>query len=479
MRYFNRKIQILIFLFTALLPIGAWGFPLRVSGIDSLNTAILIRDLRFGADLVAENIDRPLIPASVMKSVTVASMLSLADPEEYFTTPVIAMGEIKDSLLKGDLVVKTCGDPTIESQYFPANKGFVDSIVSNLKRIGVNSITGRVIIDESGFPDATTPAGWMEEDLIWPYGARLQGANFRDNRFRLRLPSRETDPYVPDIRFNTISRKGRGVSVDRKDGSETFTIKGNLRKNFSDNFATPYPSKVMQHEIEAKLKHAGIEIAGGATAPKKGMSHTIYEHRSPTFAEIMRSLMYRSDNLMAEGMLRALTPGGTRADAINEEKRVWVSAGINGSGVKIIDGSGLSRDNRLTARFLADIYQVMLQTCGTDYTSLFPRAGYDGTMRYFLANTELEKRVAMKTGSMRGVQSYGGYLFDENGEPTHLIIFIVNNFRCGRAALKSDIQRLLLEKFGVSLQRESQTEVEGEDAEEELQTETSQEENEQ
>ncbi len=171
--------------------------------------------------------------------------------------------------------------------------------------------------------------------------------------------------------------------------------------------------------------------------------------------------MFRSDNLMAEGILRAITPGGTREDAIKEEMAVWSLSGISPHGVVIKDGSGLSRDNRLTARFLAGIYQYMItDPFGGDYSSLFPRAGYDGTMRNFLLGTSLEGRVAMKTGSMRGVQSYAGYLFDENGHPTHVIIFMVNNFRCSRAALKNDIERLLLEKFDVSLQSENLSEEE-------------------
>lgn len=64
----------------------------------------------------------------------------------------------------------------------------------------------------------------------------------------------------------------------------------------------------------------------------------------------------------------------------------------------------------------------------------------------------------MKTGSMKGVQSYGGYLFDDDGFPTHVIVFMVNNFRCSRAALKKDIERLLLEKFDVSLHPETSKE---------------------
>lgn len=169
----------------------------------------------------------------------------------------------------------------------------------------------------------------------------------------------------------------------------------------------------------------------------------------------MQSLMHRSDNLMAEGMLRAIAPGGTRAQAITEENNVWAMQGISAHGVKIVDGSGLSRDNRLTARFLGNINRQMLaEEFGNEFVTLFPLAGRDGTMKYFLRDTPLEGRVAMKTGSMKGVQSYSGYLLDEEGKPTHLLVFIANGFRCSRTALKNDIQRLLLELFDVSLQED-------------------------
>ncbi|MDE5962193.1 MAG: D-alanyl-D-alanine carboxypeptidase, partial [Duncaniella sp.] len=181
---------------------------------------------------------------------------------------------------------------------------------------------------------------------------------------------------------------------------------------------------------------------------------------SSPFGEIMQSLMFRSDNLMAEGMLRALTPGGTRADAIMEEQAVWSMAGISAHGINIVDGSGLSRDNRLTARFLGDVYTYMAtDSFSNDYLILFPKAGFDGTMKNFLVSTPLAGRVAMKTGSMKGVQRYGGYLFDENGFPTHVMVFMANNFRCSRAALKKEIERLLLEKFNVSLQIENPIEA--------------------
>lgn len=443
-----------LFLFTLLLlSVNASAFPLKVKGVDTLHTAILVHDLRWGIDLVSVNIDKPLVPASVTKTVTTASLMNLADGKERFSTPVAAEGEITDAgILKGNLIVRVSGDPTIESAYFPENGGFVDGIINGLRQLGINEIEGDVIIDESGFPDATTPPGWQSEDIVWPYGTRLHGANYKDNRFRLRLPSKETVPHVPDLKFSYTASKSRGVKVDRKDGSETMLISGNTKRAVSDTYSTPYPRKVMRNDIISGLKEAGISVNFSAV-PEAKVSHPVYTHLSPSFEEILRSLMFRSDNLMAEGMLRAISPGGTRQDALQEEMSVWTLAGIFGNGVNIVDGSGLSRNNRLTARFLSNINRWMLSDeFGKEYLSLFPRAGMEGTMKRFLADTPLEGRVAMKTGSMKGVQSYSGYLMDEEGNPTHVIVFLANDFRCSRQALKNDFQRLLLELFNVSLQ---------------------------
>lgn len=422
------------------------AFPLKVKGVDTTSTAIYILDLRWGTELVKANIDTPLVPASVTKSVTVATMLELADGSERFETPVVAEGEIlPGGVLNGSLRVLTCGDPTIESRFLPEAGGFVNGIVEGVRRLGIQEIKGTVIIDQQGFPDATTPPGWMSEDLLWPYGARLFGANFRDNRFLLSLPSKKTVPEVPGLSFTFTNPGGRGVKVDRKDGSETFIVSGNSKRGFSDTFAMPDPSKAMKAAIVSALETSGVKIDNAAT-PRPTVTNLVYTHLSPTFETIMRSLMHRSDNLMAEGMLRAISPGGTRAQALEEERAVWNMAGIISPGVKIVDGSGLSRHNRLTARFLAEVNRhLSYDEFDTDFTSLFPRAGRDGTLKNFLKDTPLEGRVAMKTGSMRGVQSYSGYMLDETGHPTHIIVMIANGFTCSRPALKEDFKRLLLE----------------------------------
>ncbi len=149
---------------------------------------------------------------------------------------------------------------------------------------------------------------------------------------------------------------------------------------------------------------------------------------------------------MAEGMLRALRPGGSRNEAIEEELKIWTDRNIYPTGVNIEDGSGLSRNDRLTASFLFRVLREMLSPeFGTDFTSVFPLAGRDGTMRNTFTDTRLEGRAAFKTGSMKGIRSFAGYIVDNNGHPTHIVVIMANGLRCSGASFKKGVEEMLLE----------------------------------
>ena len=98
-------------------------------------------------------------------------------------------------------------------------------------------------------------------------------------------------------------------------------------------------------------------------------------------------------------------------------------------GVRIVDGSGLSRSNRVTARFMGDVLGRMARN--PYYASFFPLAGAEGTLKKFLADTELAEWVAMKTGSMKGIQCNPGMSRMD-----------------ARAAARAQVEKLLLATFG-------------------------------
>lgn len=82
------------------------------------------------------------------------------------------------------------------------------------------------------------------------------------------------------------------------------------------------------------------------------------------------------------------------------------------------------------------------------YTSFFPKAGKEGTMRGFLAkNKALKGLIAMKTGSVSSVQCYAGYKLSAKGKPTHVIVIMVNGFFCPRAQVRKACEDLLTRTF--------------------------------
>lgn len=159
--------------------------------------------------------------------------------------------------------------------------------------------------------------------------------------------------------------------------------------------------------------------------------------------------MMRSDNLFAESMLRTLAVenkrDGSTLKGAEEERNFWRKKKIPMDNVVIIDGSGLSRENRVTAEFIGGILKY--KSDDVDYASFFPLAGQDGTLRNFLRETELDSYIALKTGSMNGIQCYAGYKLDDDYAPTHVVVVIMNAFPKSRAVAKQAVEKFLLQTF--------------------------------
>ena len=82
------------------------------------------------------------------------------------------------------------------------------------------------------------------------------------------------------------------------------------------------------------------------------------------------------------------------------------------------------------------------------YLDMFPVAGVSGTFRSFGRDTSLEGHLRCKTGSVNGVQTYAGYMVNEVGMPTHVVVVMVNGFKGSRAAVRAAVRDLLIEIIG-------------------------------
>lgn len=441
-----RYILTVIFFAVSLLSYGQYFTHIDDINVDS--AGIYIEDIATGEVILDVNGEKPLIPASITKVVTAATLLSNVSPLHSFVTDVVAVGNLTDGLLDGNIVVRAVGDPTVESRFFPDNLGFADSVASNMTRLGIEKITGDILFEYPECLEKPSPQGWLDEDFVWPYGAEFHAVNYADNRFRLSMPGAVCSPEVPGIKVKRV-KGAKAPACFREKGSMTVELNRKAARRGSRELANPVPESTLRAVMTDVLAGSGIEITGSKVVfPDKDIAMLVYSHTSPMIYDIVRIMMQHSHNLIAEGMLLASYPGCQRTEAVRHEVERWNDCGIDVSDISIEDGSGLSRSNRITPYFMADVLAQM-QECPYfgQFLDSFPVSGVSGTLKRFMCGTPLEGRLALKTGSMNGVQCYAGYMFDQSGEPSHIVVVMLNGFRESRGAIKKSVEKLLLEKL--------------------------------
>lgn len=422
---------------------GSSQTVLGVRGEESSSIGLYLKDIRSGKTVFEHKADKALVPASITKALTSASAMTLLGEKFRYRTEVELRA--KKAQATGDyygaIVIKASGDPTLDSRHFDDNGGFCDSIVAALQRRGVTSLTGTVQI-ENGMPQQGQVETWEIEDTPWPYGAGIYSLNFKDNVMKVFPANGKTEPHQPG--FQVVRSYGRGASMSRGAGSSVLTVRS-AKRNFSKsswsmNTTMTDPQSVLIHELIEKMRDAGI------TFNEKAVEYTfkprvkLYTRQSPKLADILRSLMVRSDNMFAEGILRAFAPGKSREEALASELSLWDGRGVSTKSINIVDGSGLSRGDSFSPRFLGDVLEWMVRSkYANDYLALFPLAGVNGTVKSLAAETRFAGRLAVKSGSMNGVQCYAGYVLGWDLKPTHVVVIMCNQIRCSRESLRNAI----------------------------------------
>ncbi|MGN1238221.1 MAG: D-alanyl-D-alanine carboxypeptidase, partial [Muribaculaceae bacterium] len=178
----------------------------------------------------------------------------------------------------------------------------------------------------------------------------------------------------------------------------------------------------------------------------------LVDFRSPLLPEVLRSLLYRSDNMFTEMTLRAVAAASckqaTIKNGVAKVNELWRLKGVDTAALFMRDGSGLSRNNKASARFLCEMLRCVYadrDSLGCDFSQLLPVGGVSGTLKSLLGKTPLCGRVALKSGSMSDVQCFAGYFPADS--PKYSVTVLVNNFLCPRSELRRNIEQMLVELF--------------------------------
>ena len=419
-------------------------------GEEAAGIGVYVKELGTG-NVMAENDSRKaMVPASIMKSVTAATALSVLGGDFRYSTPVYLYGKRNGSdhsCWDGNLVIESSADPTIDSELFDDRASLANEIIRGLRAEGICRINGKIVINEYLQQSGCVPQ-WEIDDVAWAYGAGLFGFNFQDNKFRLYPATGKAVPPQPGLELSVQSDVD-GSDMLRGIFSDYQMVSGRNPKDpkWVLNSSMPDPAEAYKALITERLNQASVEITGAQNDDEQTRV-LLCEHVSPVNTDILRQMMFESHNMYAEAMLRALEPDGTRDEAIKRMRRLWDSRGVSVSCNFMADGSGLARANRLQPVFLANVLEYMAKGEYADtYVSLFPKVGKEGTVRNLLRNTALDGKLALKSGSMNAVQCFAGYKLDDSGRPTHVVVVMVNSFFCPRAQVREGIEKFLLKTF--------------------------------
>ena len=413
---------------------------------------VLIVDPASGDTLYSRNAGKLFMPASNMKIVTGAAALAQLGADYQYRTTFVARGAVRDSTLRGDLLVIGRGDPTISDSMRKDAMIPLRELADSLRAHGIARISGRILAAGDAFLGPTLGFGWDWDDLDYAYGAGVDELLFNEGfativargGARPGAPvSVETRPArrSPKVRVmaTTVARAAAGSpapkAIFRWDSiGGGALVEGMIQAgdSTSDEVAFRLPDASYLDALGEALADRGIRIDGRSIADTSLHGDTIFTTRSPPLREILPAMEKPSQNQIAEVLFKTMALERTGVGSADSGRRVLeqqlAAWGAKEGGYAIRDGSGLSRHDYLSPETIVRVLvAIRSDTAFRVFYDALPIAGVDGTISNRMKGTAAEGNVHAKTGFVDKARSLSGYATTADGR---LVIFsmLCNNW---------------------------------------------------
>ena len=420
--------------------------------LDGALVAAQVSDAATGEVLYARNAGTRLVAASTTKLFSSAAAAGLLGTDHRFTTDVLASGEVADGVLTGDLVLRGGGDPTtLASDY--------EALAAEVAESGIRTVTGDLVADDGYFDDVPYAPGWAWDDEPYYYNAVTSAltvapdTDYDSGTVIVRVApgasagepvtvgtSPTTSVLEIEVRATTGAKGSAStVAIERLHGSSTVLVTGSVPVGgsaVSEWVTVPNPTAYATDVFAQALERAGVTVQGErreGAAP--GGAQAVAEHESMTVGELLTPFLKLSNNLHAEALVKTvgaeLAGSGTWRAGL-AEMRAWLAdQGVDTSGMRLVDGSGLSRMAGVRADDLNDLLVGVRDEPWYDtWYSALPVAGESdrlvgGTLRSRMLKSAAAGNVHAKTGSLTGVSALSGYVANRDGR--QLAFTIITN----------------------------------------------------
>lgn len=420
---------------------------------------ISVLSLETGEYIFNHNNERNFIPASTQKLITTAAALEYLGSEYQFRTNLYLDGDLSENgEFFGNLIIRGLGDPTINNNFYDKPLNLIYSWVDTLESLGINSVRGNIIGDDNFFDNSYYGAGWSWDDMKYYYSAQVNALAFNNNVVNINVSQGDTigDPanyvvypknnYVRVINSINTLEKGnyKEIVAHRETGTNIIELYGGIDYDStninSENVAVTIDNptlfflnifKTVLDKKQIRFRGALLDIDDLNYAISYNLLNPFIEHKSVELSNIIAHINKNSDNLVTEMLLKTIAAEmlgyGSYDNAIQLIEKYLNKCGIPTQNITIVDGSGLSRLNLVSPKYLVDLLSSIYRSENKEvfYNSLAV-PGKKGTLQRRMKKSLAENQVVGKTGTMSTVSNISGYITTKDGEDLAYAIMFQN-----------------------------------------------------
>ncbi|WP_206997453.1 D-alanyl-D-alanine carboxypeptidase/D-alanyl-D-alanine endopeptidase [Trinickia mobilis] len=423
------------------------------------SVSVVVEKIGERSPILAVNAGKPMMPASTMKLVTTFAGLSILGPDYRWRTNAYADSTVDEhGVLHGNLYIQGTGDPKLVPEEL------ID-LVDKIHKAGITGIDGALVLDKRFFDPSTRDLPPFDDDTTAPYNVGPDPLlyAFKSLTFTL-TPSADGTvaidvlPALSQLQVDNELHATRGACV----GAETAvtpTVTPQANGTVAALFSGDYPARCGMRSINlAVLDHSQF-FAGGFLAlwqqtggtfngttregPVPATARLVAIHQGPVLSDIVRDINKFSNNVMARNLFLTIGAVKEKPPATPEKSANTIRSFLNANGLPMPEltlenGSGLSRDEHISALSLADLLQhANASPVAQVFVESLPVAGVDGTMRNRLKTAPVLGNAHIKTGTLRDVRAIAGYVAGADGQ-SYVVVSIINDAHAEAARAAHD-----------------------------------------
>lgn len=431
---------------------------LAQAGIGEDGLSLWIAPVGSPTPRLAHRADTLVNPASLMKLVTSGAALDLLGPTYTWRTGVYLDGTLRQGVLHGNLWLRGGGDPRLIQERLWL-------LLRQVRQLGLTEIRGDLLLDRSAFRVTPIDPGAFDGEPLKPYNVRPDALQLNQKAVLLRLRPDVTQGLAQVSMEPPLAGVSLPASVALAPGAGCNDWRTSLQADFSDStrirFAGRYPAGCTEQiwplayadpaSYDARLLGAlWAELGGRLSGKVRDASLPAgllpaFEFESEPLAVVLRDMNKYSNNVIAEHLFLTLgltQRGSGSIEAAREVVSGWVRerAGCQDGALRLDNGSGLSREARITAHCLAQVLQQgWASPWMPELVGSLPIAGIEGTAKRAVSASG---RAHLKTGSLADVAALAGYVDPPDG-PRQVVVAIIHHPQAGQPAARAALDAVL------------------------------------